>query len=282
MIALSHAKINVSLKVVGKREDGYHELEMINLPLELHDVIEITKIPNGSDTYIISDDHRLNIVRNNLCKKAVDALRAKYKFKDNFMIRIHKEIPFQAGLGGGSSNAATVLMSLNQILKLKATAEDLIEIGKTIGADVPFFIKNKPALVSGIGEKLTEIKVKTPYYCLLVKPEKGLATKDVFDIAEKFPNVEINTNDVIKALAEDDFKLLEKSIGNDLMKASVSLLPDIGELFSMIRNDGFLASMMSGSGSCLYVLSKNQRNLKQAFRKYQKLGYIVKLTKIMA
>lgn len=281
MVFLSHAKINVSLKVLGKRDDGYHDLEMVNLPLELHDVIQIDRIPEGTDTYIISDDHRLNVVRNNLCKKAVDALRAKYHFTDNFIIRIHKEIPFKAGLGGGSSNAATVLLALTQILKLKATKEDLIEIGKTIGADIPFFIENKPALVEGIGEKMTPIKVKLPMLCLLVKPIQGLATKDVFEVADNHPKMNIDTKGVIDGLKTGNYTLLAKSIGNDLMSSSVSMLPVIGEIFSMLRKDGFDVSMMSGSGSCLYCLGTNVRKFKEAAKKYTKMGYIVKLTKIL-
>ena len=276
----SYAKINVSLRVLGKKEDGYHNLEMVNLPIDLHDVISVDKL-GGGDTYIICDDLRLMGLKTNLCQKAVEAMRNHFHFKENFMIHIHKEIPFAAGLGGGSSNAACVMMAINSLLKLKATNEELAEIGRPLGADIPFFFYLKPAKVTGIGEIIEPIKCLHPYYCLLVKPEKGLATKDVFAACDSFEPKRIDTDGVVKALANGNDELLAKSIGNDLMAAAVKLLPEVGEVYSSLMDDGFHICQMSGSGSTVYALSTNLKKCKEAEKKYSKLGYITILTKTL-
>lgn len=281
MIIKSYAKINLSLKVVGLRSDGYHDLQMVMLPLDLFDAIEIEKMPFSPDSFVTCDDIELANLHENLCKKSLEAMRAKYKFKDNFTIRIHKEIPFAAGLGGGSSNAAAVMLAVNQLLHLKATNDDLIEVGKSVGADVPFFLLNKPALVEGIGEKVTPIQVKTPYECLIVKPQKGLSTKDVYAISDKFQKARIDTDGVIKGLATGDDLLIAKSIGNDLMLPAESLLPDVGVVYDALCKEGFTIVSMSGSGSSVFALSRDNHKCHEAAKKYTKQGYIVRHCKIL-
>jgi 4-diphosphocytidyl-2-C-methyl-D-erythritol kinase len=276
----SYAKINVSLRVLAKREDGYHDLEMVNLPLELHDVIEIERM-HAPDTYVTCDDIALSSAHHNLCAKAVEAMRNEFGFKDNFNISIHKEIPFAAGLGGGSSNAAAVMLSLASLLHLKTTPEQLNKVALSIGADVPFFMSNKPAKVTGIGEKIEVIPVKKAYNCLIVKPEQGLSTTDVFAIADKFEKQPIDTPNVVKALAVGDDALLAKSIGNDLYLPAKSLLPEVGKIVEGLKADGIDLVCMSGSGSSVYALSSDPKILAKAARKYLGLGYIVRLTKTM-
>ena len=275
----SYAKINLSLKILGTLDDGYHELDMINLPLELHDVIEISKI-YSNDTYITCDDFRLMSAKANLCKKATDALRKACGFKENFLIHIHKEIPFAAGLGGGSSNAAAVLIALNKMLKLNLSDEQLCDIGLTIGADVPFFIHNIPSRVGGIGEKNEPIKLLKPFYVLIVKPEEGLSTKEVYS-NYKGESIRIDTEGVIKGLETADENLIARSIGNDLMPPAVYLLPKVGEIYSSLVKDGFKIVSMSGSGSSLFAMSFDLKKMKEAQKKYEKLGYISVLTKTL-
>jgi 4-diphosphocytidyl-2-C-methyl-D-erythritol kinase len=281
LILKSYAKINVSLRVVGKRDDAYHLLEMVNLPLELHDIIEISKFPNSGDTYITCDDIGLQNARHNLCAKAVDAMRKEFGFKDNFNISIHKEIPFAAGLGGGSSNAAVVILAINTLLGLNAPLERLSKVGESIGADVPFFLMNKPAKVTGIGELLEPIKVQKAYNCLIVKPITGLSTTDVFAVADRFERTTIGTDKVIQALEGGDDALLSKNMGNDLFAPAVSLLPEVGDIIDSLKKDGFTLVGMSGSGSSCFALSDNLKLLKEKARKYEENGYIVCLTKTM-
>ena len=276
MLIKSFAKINLSLQIKGVRPDGYHELEMVNLPLSLHDVIEIDVSPRYANTYIVCDDLALMSMKSNLCTKAVDAMRAHYGFKDNFMIHIHKEIPFAAGLGGGSSNAACVMLGLDKKLKLHAKKEDLVEIGKGLGADVPYFLDPHPALVEGIGEKFTPIEVKKRYFCLLVKPEKGLFTKDVYAKCDEFPRQIIDTGLVLKGLKEGNDSLIASNRGNDLYLAA-----EIKTIVESLREDGFEIASMSGSGSCCYALTCDQKKAAKAAKKYTKQGHVSLVCEIL-
>lgn len=281
MFVKAFAKINVYLDVLSKREDGYHEMEMVMLPLELHDTITIDYIPELMDSYITCDHVELGEVKYNLINLTIKALREKYHFKQNFNISVHKEIPIKAGLGGGSSNAAAILNAFNSMLKLKINENTLNIIAKTLGADVPFCLKNKPSLVEGIGEKLTSIKLKNQYEVLIIKPEQGLSTKHVFEKADTISLEHGNVNDVIKALEEGDDNLLAKSMFNSLEKASIELAPEIVDIKSMLKKDGLKMVLMSGSGSCVYGLTKDIHLAKRLYKKYEKEGYEVYLTRTL-
>ncbi len=279
----SAAKINVSLHIKGILPNGFHDLEMVNLPLDLHDIIEIDRTPYSQDTFVTCDDVSLSFTRHNLCTKAVEKMRAFFGFKDNFTINIHKEIPFAAGLGGGSSNAAAVIRGLVDLLEIKTTPEILSEIGLQIGADVPFFLSMKPSIVTGIGEKLEKIQVKKSYFCLLVKPNEGLSTQKVFAKFDEMKpeNAPIDTEKVVAALTSGDDGLLAQSIGNDLEAASVSLLPKIAEIEKSLRFDGFRIVSMTGSGSTVFALTTNQKLARECFRKYDEQGYVTRLCKTL-
>ena len=278
MVKKCPAKINLALQITGTREDGHHFLRMVNLPLDLHDVLEIEPLPANYNTHVICDDMRLVGLRSNLCTQAVDVMRAKFGFKDNFMIRIHKEIPSSAGLGGGSSDAAMMLLALNDYLKLKLTKEQLCEIALPLGSDIPFFIMGTPALAEGIGEKLTPIHPKRSYGCLLVKPEKGLSTKDVYHTYEDDMKQVINIDEVVAGLEKGDEERIAANFGNDLYPPAKKLLPEVEDVVSLLRKDGFPLSAMSGSGSCCYALSLDAKKLKAEEKKMAKLGYETILT----
>ena len=281
MICKSYAKINLSLKVTGIREDGYHYLEMVNLPLKLHDIIELNLLPNAQETHIVCDDPGLSGLKHNLCQKAFNLMQGKYGFKQHFLIKIHKEIPFAAGLGGGSSNAAVVMSALNKMLHLGATNAELAELGVQIGADVPFFLENKPMQVSGIGEVMSSLAMKKNWNVLIVKPQKGLSTKDVYAICDSFPKAAVDTALVEKGLAEFNEDEIAEGIGNDLMAPAMSLLPEIGGVCDSLRKMGFKIVSMSGSGSSCFALSASDSLCKEAFHKFDKAGYVVRLTKVL-
>ena len=279
MVIKSPAKINLALQINGLRDDGYHLLRMVNLPLELHDVIEIDTSPYYGVTHITCDEMRLLGLRSNLCTRAVDLLREHFKFQNHFMIHIHKEIPFAAGLGGGSSNGAVVLIALNKMLKLGLTTDQLCELALPLGSDIPFFIRGGSALAEGIGDKLTPIHPKKQYHCLLVKPEAGLSTKDVYQHCDDYERLPINIDDVVKGLESGDDELIAKSFGNDLYPASCALLPEVKEVVDTLRADGFPLAAMSGSGSCCFALSLDAKKLKAEEKKFAKKGYDVILTR---
>lgn len=277
----SFAKINLSLKITGNRADGYHLLEMVNLPLTLHDVIEVSILDGANDTYVTADDPALNGMKSNLCHQAIEEMRKVFHFKENFLVQIHKEIPFAAGLGGGSSNAAVVIESVNELLHLKATHEQLMEIALKIGSDVPFFFLNKPAILTGIGEEIKEIDVKEKYHCLLVKPKEGVSTAACYKVCDNFERLPINTQEVLKGLKEGDDSLIQKNMGNDLTAPAKSLLPEIDVVLNELSDLGFTLVGMSGSGSCCFALTTDLKKAKEAYKRLENSDYTIRLCDVI-
>ena len=282
IVQKAYAKINIALNIKGIREDGYHDLDMVMLPLKLHDSLLITELKNKKDNFVILDDFTFYIGKNNIAHKAIDKLEKRYDLKNKkFKIIIHKNIPMQAGMGGGSSNAAATLLGINKFCKLNAPREELLDISKELGADVPFFIDNVPARCEGIGEIMTPITIKNNYYCLIVKPEGGCSTKVAYQEFDKTPK--FNTCDVdkvIKALEEGDDDLLAESISNALQESSIRMVPEIKVVIDELKAFGFKISMMTGSGSAVFALSTNKKLIKQAEKEFAK-KYTVKVTEVL-
>ena len=279
MYVKAPAKINLYLDVLGRREDGYHFLDMIMLPLELHDTIDFERVQNANYTHIVSDTIERQIINHNSIYRTHELLASEYNYKQNFVIRVHKEIPIYAGMGGGSSNAAAAFRFFLKRGRLKLSEEEQIKLCLKIGADVPFCLKNVPAHVEGIGEKVTPIKVKKQFSVLVIKPKQGLSTKDVFTACDKYELKHGNVKDVIKALEEGDEKLLAKSMFNSLEEVSIALCPEIAEIKEMLKKDGFKCVLMTGSGSCVYALTSNATLALTKYLKYEHKGYEVYLTK---
>ena len=275
----SYAKINLALNVVSKRSDGYHELDGIMLPIELHDSIIISKLKND-DNFVTVDDFSNGLVHYNLATTAINALAKKYHFSERFRVYIHKVIPMQAGLGGGSSNAAFTMKAVNSMLKLNISDEELIKLAAPLGADIPFFINCKPARCKGIGEKFTNVEVKNNYYVLITKPKSGCSTKEVFAIADTKPYKQFDIDKVQKALEEGDDETLANSIGNSLEEAAISLVPEIQELKDKLKDLGLKIVMMTGSGSAVFALSTDISLLKKA-RKELEDDYFAEIAKVI-
>lgn len=276
----SYAKINISLEVEKRNKDGYHELDTIMVPLQMHDSLLISTLKKDSDTFVTCDDFSDGNIKYNLATFAIDKLASIYEFKTKFRVFIHKVIPMQAGLGGGSSNAAATLKAINKMLKLNISDEKLMEIGKSIGADVPFFIKCIPSRARGIGEKLEPIYIKNNYYCLIVKPSLGLSTKEVFKKADELTLKTGSIDNVIKALEEGDDELLENSIFNSLEEPASILLPEIKNIKEELKNLGLNIVLMSGSGSAVFALSTDKKIIQKAARKLED-NFVVVTTKIL-
>ena len=279
MYVKAPAKINLYLDVLGRREDGYHDLDMVMLPLELHDTIDFERIPNANYTHIVSDTIERQVIKHNSIYRTHELLVSEYNYNQNFVIRVHKEIPIYAGMGGGSSNAAAAFRHFIKRGKLKLSEEEQIKLCLKIGADVPFCLKNVPAHVEGIGEKVTPIKVKKQFSVLVIKPKQGLSTKDVFTESDKYELKHGNVKDVIKALESGDEKLLADSMFNSLEEVSMKLCPEIAKIKEMLKKDGFKCVLMTGSGSCVYALTSNATLALTKYWKYEHKGYEVYLTK---
>lgn len=282
MIVKAYAKINLALNVLNKEGD-YHQLDMIMIPLELHDSIDISILPPIYETYVTCDNFSLETNEYNLASIAIRKMKEHFNIKKSFRVHIHKSIPMSAGLAGGSSNAAAVIRSIISLCKLKPTREEIIALGKEIGADVPFCLFNEPSRAQGIGEVLSPIKVNKKYYVVLIKPERGLSTKKVFAKFDELENEknEANVEGVIDALESGDLTSLAENMGNDLEKASISLMPEIKELKDKLKADGYQAVMMSGSGSSVFILTDSKLKAVATEKKYDKLGYRVIMTSFL-
>ena len=276
----SFAKINISLNITKKREDGFHELDSVMLPISLHDSLVISKLNNAPDNYVTVDDFSIGTFSYNLATFSIEKLQSIYHFNDKFRILIHKVIPIQAGLGGGSSNAAFTMKAVNTMLNLGATDEELIELSKTLGCDIPFFIKCKPARVQGVGEILTPITIKNNYYVLLVKPDAGCSTKEVYAISDSMDLKTCNIENVIKALEEGDDDLLADSISNALQDPAIKNVPVIQTIIDELHENGLKMVQVTGSGSAVFALSTNKQLLKRVFKKLVN-KYQVELAKVI-
>jgi 4-diphosphocytidyl-2C-methyl-D-erythritol kinase len=278
------AKINLAIDVLGTREDGYHEIDMITIPLKLHDSVEITPFPANAhlDTYLYCDDPTIICDESNLAYKALNAMRDNFRVNGDFRMMIHKRIPVQAGLGGGSADAAAVIKALDNYMHDSPEDKDRIEheLALTIGSDVPFCLYDKPARVQGRGEKLSQIKVKCPYHCLIVKPNIGLSTKSVYDAYDLIEG-EIKHPDIkalIHALEVDDEKGIQENLINVLSVPAIKALPLIQELLDKMNTMGLILSGMSGTGSACFALHKDKKLLERAKSIFEKQDYECCLT----
>ena len=276
----SFAKINISLNITKKREDGFHELDSVMLPISLHDSLVISKLKGGSDNFVTVDDFSIGSFSYNLATFSIEKLQSIYHFNDKFRILIHKVIPIQAGLGGGSSNAAFTLKAVNSMLKLGATDEELINLGKTLGCDIPFFIKCKPARVQGIGEVLTPINVKNNYYVLIIKPELGCSTKEVYALSDTMNLKTCNIDNVIKALENGNDELLAQNISNALQEPAIQLVPAIQTIIDDLHDLGLNMVQVTGSGSAVFALSTDKKLLTSVLKKLED-KYEVEIAKVL-
>ena len=276
----SYAKINLCLNITGKREDGFHELDMIMLPISLHDSLIVSKLNKSIDNFVTVDDFSIGSFTYNLATFAIDKLQSIYHFDEKFRILIHKVIPIQAGLGGGSSNAACTMKAVNTLLNLGASEEQLMEYGKELGADIPFFVKCKPARCRGIGEIIDPIEIKNNYYVLLVKPEMGCSTREVYQAADTMDLAVCDMDKVLKALAEGDDDLLAESIANSLQAPAISLVPTIQGIIDELKDSGLKIVQMTGSGSAVFALSTDKKLLKKVLKKFEN-KYQVELAKVL-
>ena len=281
MYVKAYAKINAYLDVISKKDDGYHNLDMVMLPLELHDSLQVSVLINSYDSYITCDHIELKEAKYNLINKTIAEMKKRYGIKETFNVVVHKEIPIAAGLGGGSSNSAATIRAIEHLCKLKLDEKERIDLAKSLGADVPFCLLNTPARVKGIGEDVRPIKLKKKYNVIIIKPEQGLSTKHVFDLADTMELEHGNGDAVEEALVKGDDEALARAMFNSLEKPSISVVPEIQKVKDMFHQDGFEMVLMSGSGSSIYALTTDNKLAQQKAKKYEKEGYDVYLTRTL-
>jgi 4-diphosphocytidyl-2C-methyl-D-erythritol kinase len=250
------------------------------LPLKLHDSILFTELPNAKDHFVTIDDFSLGLFQYNIATTSLQKMEARYGFTNKFRITIHKVIPMQSGLGGGSSNAGCVINAVNSYLKLNLPYEELVALSTGLGADIPFFLTNKPARCTGIGEKVVFINVKNDYYVLLVKPEAGCSTQGVYQVSDKMELPMGDVEIVKEALETGDDDLLAQSIFNALEQPAISLVPEIQIIKDKLKLAGLKIVQMTGSGSCVFALSTDKHLIHSVARQLEN-QYLVEVTKVL-
>ncbi len=278
----AHAKINLALNVKEKREDNYHDIDMVMLPLELHDRIDFDFLSSDVGTVITSDDLSLPSDESNLTFKAFRIVKDHFHIQKKFRIHVHKKIPLCAGLGGGSADAAAVIKTILQMMKIYPSKEELIAIGKEVGADVPFALFNQPARCRGIGEQLEFFSIKEHYNCLIIKPQMGVQTKEAYTLFDQMEQEQKSDIDrLIQGLEKGNETWIKEEMINQLEKPAIQLIPEIGKIKNQLIQDGFPLSLMSGSGSSIFALSTNLKALQNEMLKFDSQKVYMKLTNIL-
>ncbi|EIE3601446.1 TPA: 4-(cytidine 5'-diphospho)-2-C-methyl-D-erythritol kinase [Staphylococcus pseudintermedius] len=258
------AKINLTLDTLYKRDDGYHEVEMIMTTIDLSDRLSFEKrndsriVLKVDETFIPSDDR-------NLAYRAALLMKETYQIKQGVTITLEKNIPVAAGLAGGSSDAAATMRGMNRLFELNRSLDELSELSVAIGSDVPFCVYGTTALCKGRGEIL-EILPKTPSaWVIVAKPQAGLSTPEIYgglDLSQPFP---VHTEQCLKAIEENDYDALCKSLSNRLEPVSMQLQPEIAKIKTNMLNNGADGALMSGSGPTVYGFAQRERQARHIF-----------------
>ena len=262
-----NCKINIGLRVVRKREDGYHDLETIFYPvLGLYDELEVEAIKNTTQHYTALHDSIQFLqeglavdcpAEDNLIIKCYNRMRSRYPQIGDVRIRFKKNIPFGAGLGGGSSDAAHMAIALNEIFSLGLSKEQLAEEVRPLGADCPFFIYNTPCYAEGIGDKLTPISLDlSGLRLVMIKPNCGVSTKEAYAGIIRHPEVE---GQIKTALTEGaSFDVMRPLLINDFEQTVFPLHSEIAAIKQRLLDAGAIYAAMSGSGSTVFGLFATQ------------------------
>ncbi|MDX1707138.1 MAG: 4-(cytidine 5'-diphospho)-2-C-methyl-D-erythritol kinase [Desulfobacterales bacterium] len=251
MKILSPAKINLFLHVLGKRPDGYHELFSLMCCVTLYDEISLQAV--GGNMINLECSHPgVPSDATNLAYRAAAVFRRKLDSSQGIDIRLVKNIPIAAGLGGGSGNAASVLLALNTIFDYPFSRQQLMEMGLTLGADVPFFLFDKPALATGIGEKLDPFEGALPYRVLLLYPGFNVSTAQIYE------NLNLALTKDEKKPTSTHLKLSRfepaHHLFNDLETVTAETVPEIGVFKKKLLDCGAVGALMSGSGPTVFGL----------------------------
>lgn len=264
----SYAKINITLDVLRRREDGYHEVKMIMQTVSLYDKIRVCKLKEGirlrvNLSYLPTDSR-------NLAYKAAQLFFEKTGVQGGAEIQIEKHIPVAAGLAGGSGNAAAVLFALNELYHTELSQERLAEIGLEIGADVPYCIYGGTMLAEGIGEKLKRLPQMPQCYIVLVKPQISVSTKKVYETLDMKQVAEHpDTSGVIRALEQKDIKEVSIRMFNVLQQVTEQMHPEIAEIRSRFMELGAEGTIMSGSGPTVFGVFEEKETAERTYQVMQ-------------
>jgi 4-diphosphocytidyl-2-C-methyl-D-erythritol kinase len=272
MIVFPNAKINLGLRIVSRRNDGYHNLETIFFPIPVNDILEIIEYHEPMrSAHIPFSTSGLKIegkISNNLCMKAYKLLKKDFPSLPHVRMHLHKTIPSGAGLGGGSADAAFALRLLNDKFSLGLRFEQLIDYSIQLGSDCPFFLLNKPCFATGRGEILEPVETElSSYKFLIVYPGIHINTGRAFLEIES-----VKPKRSVKEIIADPIETWKKELGNDFEGPAFKQYPVIGKIKEQLYAEGALYASMTGSGSTVYGIFSKDKELKFSFP----AGYFIK------
>lgn len=264
LLVKAPAKINLSLDVLHKREDGYHEVEMIMTTIDLADRLELTLLAQD-EIKIISHNRFVPDDQRNLAYQAALLLKERYHVKSGVEIAIEKTIPVAAGLAGGSSDAAAVLRGLNKLWKLGLSVDQLATIGAEIGSDVSFCVYGGTALATGRGEIIKKLPAAPTCWVVLAKPFIGVSTADVYRRLNLNGIHHPKTKEMIQAIEKGDYEGVCGHVGNVLEEVTFSLHPEVAQIKEQMKRFGADAVLMSGSGPTVFGLVHHDSRMQRIY-----------------
>ncbi len=258
------AKINLGLDILGKRPDGLHELAMVMASIDLADRLYLEEIPE--DKIIIETNKAfLPTDKKNHVYEALELIKERFDIKKGLQVKIHKEIPVAAGLGGGSTDSAAALRAVNRLWNLGLSLEELARLGAEIGSDVPYCVYGQTSLVEGFGEKVTPIAPMPQCWVVVVKPRMSVSTRTIFAkiVMEELYHPDIAA--LVSAIEENDYQKMTANLGNSMEVVTIKKHPIIQQLKDRMLKYGADAAMMSGSGPTVYALCHKYSRAKHVF-----------------
>lgn len=260
------SKVNLALDVLRRRDDGYHDVSMIMQTLDLHDELEI-ELREDDQIVISSNNSTLECDENNLIYKAAKLLMEEAGIWRGMNISLQKNIPIAAGMAGGSTDAAATLVGLNHLLNMNMSIQKLKEIGVKIGADVPYCIEGGTQLSEGIGEVLTKLKAAPQCFVVVAKPHIGVSTKYVYE------NLHVDTiahhpdiNKMKEAIESGNIDNVADAMENILENVTEQKYPVIAMLKQILKDNGAINAIMSGSGPTVFGLFKDEKTAQDALK----------------
>ena len=267
----SYSKINLTLNILSKREDGYHEIETIMQSINLADKVIITKTRDDEGIIIKCNHSQVPVDNQSLAYKSAEKILKKYGIEKGVKIEIDKKIPLASGMAGGSANSATILVGLNKVFDLGLNNKELRGIGEELGMDVPFCIQNGTALAYQRGEKITPLSpIFPPLWIVVINPGIRISTQwAYFNLnLKQAKNKKNHTKNMLKALNKGSPQEIAKNLYNSFEGLVIKTFPEIGDIKDNLINKGALGALMSGSGSTVFGIAQNE---KEAISIYKKL-----------
>ncbi|MCI8583208.1 MAG: 4-(cytidine 5'-diphospho)-2-C-methyl-D-erythritol kinase [Dorea sp.] len=265
-------KVNLGLDILGRKENGYHEVRMVMQTVYLYDrvILERSKIPG---IRLETNLNFLPVNENNIAYKAAELLKKEFGIDEGIKIILDKHIPVAAGMAGGSSNAAAVLFGMNRMYGLGLSEEELKKRGVNLGADVPYCIMRGTVLAEGIGERLTPLPSIPKCYVLIAKPPLSASTETVYEKYDALTQVEHPDIDgIIQGLENSDIQRVASGMGNVLEQVMLKEYPVIGQIKKAMLDLGALGALMSGSGPTVFGLFDSRSQARMAARKIKSRG----------